>query len=182
MVFVFFAEMAQGHIVATMKAFTVFVANLWRNRGLTKFPLLLHIRRALFCDIPASGFDSIMETSALNLPKLSRRSIPLTMILVWRRPLLSHWLPAHRFLRMSKGYVIATSKSIPVVIAESFLYRGMTKFLVHFGVRGTTILHVLARSFNAIVKAMLLNLAKFLGRSIPPARMILRRRVLGGEV
>jgi hypothetical protein len=87
---------------------------------------------------------------------------------------------------MSKGYVVSTAKPFPVVIAESPVHRGMTKFLVHLGVGGAAVVHVLACGFNSIMEALPLNVAKFLGRSVPSAAaliwMVLRRRVLGGEV
>ena len=185
-VFVFVSEMSQSHIVAPMEAFTVFFTTFRWNRRFTKFPFPLHIRGTLIRDIPASGFDTVVEAPALYIPEFRRRRIPLTATLIGWRALLHHRLYAHHFLGVSKGYVVAAAKTLPVFIAEPLVHSGMAKFLVHFGVGGTTILHIFACGFNSIMEAAPLHVAKFLWRSVPSAtsliRAVLRRRVLGGEV
>jgi hypothetical protein len=182
---VLISKVRKGRIVAATEAFTVFFATLGWNRWLAKFPLAVHIVGALFRDVSAGGFDAIVNASALHLVKLRWRRIPWAAVMVRWRARLHHGRSAQNFLGMSKGYVIAPSKTIPIVIAEPTFHCGMAKLLVHFGVGGATRANVPARGLNSIVEALLLNVAEFLGRGIPSAAAligaVLRSRVRGGE-
>jgi hypothetical protein len=120
-VFVFFSEMSNGHIVAPMKAFTVFFATLRWNRWLTKFPFPFHIYGTLLGDIPASCFDAVVEASALNIAELLGWRIPWTTVMVGWRAGLRHGLASQDLLGMSEGEIVTPSKSIPIVVAEAWL-------------------------------------------------------------
>ena len=115
--FVLVSEMTNGHIVAPMESFTVFLAALRWNRWLTKFPFPFHIRGALFRDVSAGGFNAIMEAPALYIAELCGRCIPWAAIMVRWRAGLHHGRAPHHFLRMSKGRVIAAAKTLPIVVA-----------------------------------------------------------------
>ena len=97
-VFVVFSEVCEGHVVAAVKPFTVFVAVLGGNGRLAEFSLLVQVVGTLFRDVSAGGLDAVVEASALDIAELLGRRIPWTALMVGRRTGLGHWLAFHALL------------------------------------------------------------------------------------
>jgi len=69
--------------------------------------------------------------------------------------------------------VISTTETLAIVLTYRRIYVRMAVFFAVIYVRHTMMIEVLARAFNAVVKALPLHIAKFGRRRIPP-RLILR--------
>ncbi len=70
---------------------------------------------------------------------------------------------------VADGDVIAAAESIPVVATEGALYMRVTELVTVVDVGAAVIIEVLAGTFDAIMKALTLDLLEFGRRCIPSA-------------
>ena len=71
---------------------------------------------------------------------------------------------------------IATAESLPVVVPGTGRDMRMTEFVAIVDVRGAVVVEVLAGSFNTIVEALTLDVAKLLRRRIPSISVLSETR------
>lgn len=77
-----FTEVGERRVVAAAEAFAIIFTRFPGDRRFAEFSGCFDVRRELVIEVPASGFNPIVESLALNITELLRRHIPPTTVMV----------------------------------------------------------------------------------------------------
>jgi hypothetical protein len=80
--------------------------------------------------------------------------------------------------QMMHGRIIAATETFPIVIPGAFRNVGVAEFFPALDIGSAVMIEVFAGSFNSIVKALALDFAELMRRSIPPVMIIVMMMIL----
>jgi hypothetical protein len=170
---VVFAEVREGLIVAATEAIAVVVPELARDRRMAERTPGIDVRRKPAIKVSATGIQAIMEAPALNVTELRRRRIPSATVRDRAQDLSPYaWVGRRRWWRnivakMREGHVVAAAEAITVVVSKRERDGGVTELSSLLNIRWIVVVKVVVRGFEAIMKALALNVAELWRRRIP---------------